>query len=179
MKRPSETVASFFKGRSEIRLLQELDEELRGEDDHDERDGIGRRVSGGDVVGLGGVDERAERRGGGHAAGERTKVVEHAELNDVARDEVSEDHRDKGHDRAVDEEDEALFLDDFDKTVSAGDACANEEHNESEFAERLEEISGKLHADLSEMTKMTEDQAHEERAAGVAQGEASAAGKRN
>ena len=154
-------------------------QELRGEYDEYERDGVGRGVRGGDVVRLGRIDQRAERRGGGHAARNGAEVVEQAQLDEVTRDEEAQEHRDDFHNRAVDEQNEPVLRDVLDEAHTARNAGADKEEDEPEFAERLEEVAGNFHADRAEPAEVTEDQAHNERAARIAEGEVRAARKRN
>ena len=62
---------------------------------HNQRNGIGGGVGGGNVVRLGGADQRAESGGRGHTAGNRAEVVEDGKFeNELAKHEAK-DHGNK------------------------------------------------------------------------------------
>ena len=96
-----------------ILLLQQKIDELGRQYHAYQRGGVGGRKGRGDRIRTGGRDECSECRCACHTAADRPQRFEHAHFHDEVGDEKSDDHRQKGHDDPVHEEDRSLLPDDL------------------------------------------------------------------
>ena len=153
---------------------------MRYEYDRYQRNRIGCSVSGGNVLRLCNMDKSTKCRSGGHTAGDRTEVVEKAELQNILCEVVTYDHGNECHDYA---EDEVPDIEILNELSAAGNTCADKEEHKTEFSEYLKGMFGRHNAYRTDVTEMTEEKSNEQTSAGSGKAEAGAgkacAGKRD
>lgn len=150
-------------------LRAEENDELRCYDDQDQREGICCCICRSYVFCLCNADERTKRGSGGHTAGDGAEVVEKRELQNVLREEETDDHGNDGDDYTVEE---VYCFELRDKFCAAGDTCADEEEHQAEFTENLERACFGHDGDLSDAGEVTEDESHEQTTTGGGEREA-------
>ena len=114
------------------------------------------------------MDQGAQSGGGGHAAGDGAKGVEEVDLQHVLGEEEADDHGQQGDDCTVDQ---IQGVKDFQKSLSAGDTCTDEEEHEAQFPQDLQGLGGGHDGNLAYVSKVTESQRDQQTAAGGGQGE--------
>ena len=117
------------------------------------------------------MNERAERGGGGHAAGDGAQVVEEAELEHVSGKDVADDHGQERHHHA---EHEIPDVEVSDERRAAGHAGADEEEHEAQLPENLQGMLRGHQVDPADVPEMPHDEGRKQAAAGGGQGEAGA-----
>ena len=99
--------------------LQEQNDKLAGENNDNQRNGIGGGVGSGYIVGLGYADERSEGGRRGHAAADSAEVIKEGKLQSVTGEEITREHGNQRHERAVDKQHRTFLGKGFNKALSA------------------------------------------------------------
>src|SRR5699024_3857197 len=124
----------FSERENPLHLLQEYSDKLARQNHKYQRDGVGCRISGRNVVCSGHTDQRTEGRRTCHTAADRAKRIEQAQLHQLGRHKISDDHRDQCDQRSVKEEHKSLLLQDLDKPGSSLHTCSDKEQRQTEFS---------------------------------------------
>ena len=116
-------------------ILEKYYNELGNKYNRDKCNGISCRISGSNVIGSRSIDQGSECGGRCHTAGERTKIVKQAELENVLGKQETDNHGNYGHKYAVEE---ILHVKHFKESVTAGNTCAGKEKKQSKLFEYLQ-----------------------------------------
>ena len=138
--------------KSIFSLSEQYQQELGYQNDGKQSNGIGCCISRSHFICTRNADEGAQRRCGGHTAGDGTEVIEQAEFKHIFSKEITNDHGNEGHYNAIEEVDS---LEVFNKLCTACNTCTNEEEHKTKLTENFQHLLVGGYIDGTKVCKVT------------------------
>ena len=140
-------------------------------------DGVSSSISGSYVGCTRGLDKSSECGSTCHTARDGTEVVQEAQLQYLSCEEETYKKRYESDKSTPEEDQAAVYLERINELSAAFDTCTDKEENETELLEDTKEMLLDLHADVADLTEVTEYQCHDQGTAGSTEVECGSSGK--